>query len=75
MSPKTATQAVPVTAATEDAFYISATQSAGRPRRTLKHNDAFIVCDSHGDIGAASEAADGLFFCDTRFLARGSSSW
>ena len=70
MSPKTATQVVPVAAPAEDAFYISATQSAGRPRRTLKHNDAFIVCDSHGDIGAASEAADGLFFCDTRFLAR-----
>ena len=70
MSPKTASQAKPVAAAVEDSFYISATQSAGGPRRTLKHNDAFVVCDNNGDIGAASATADGLFYCDTRFLAR-----
>ena len=70
MSQKTAAQAVPVTSPNEDAFYISATQSATRPRCSLKHNDAFIVCDSHGDIGASLEVSDGLFFCDTRFLAR-----
>jgi glycogen debranching enzyme len=70
MSPKTATQALPTAAPNEDAFYISATQSASRPRCSLKHNDAFIVCDNHGDIGASLEVSDGLFFCDTRFLAR-----
>ncbi len=70
MSPKTASQAKNVAAAVEDSFYISVTQSAGRPRRTLKHNDAFMVCDDHGDIGAASATADGLFYCDTRYLAR-----
>jgi len=69
MSSKTAAQKLPADAA-EDAFYISVTQSASRPRRTLKHNDTFVVCDTHGDIGAAAEAADGLFYCDTRFLAR-----
>ncbi len=70
MPPKTATQAVPIAAPNEDAFYISATQSATRPQCSLKHNDAFIVCDSYGDIGASSGVSDGLFFCDTRYLAR-----
>ncbi len=70
MSPKAAAQTVPITTPSEDAFYISATQSATRPRCSLKHNDAFIVCDNHGDIGASLEVSDGLFFCDTRFLAR-----
>jgi glycogen debranching enzyme len=70
MSPKTAAQAAPVTVPTEASFYIAATQSAGRPRRALKHNDTFAVFDSYGDIGASSEAADGLFFRDTRFLSR-----
>ncbi len=54
----------------EDLFYISATQSASRPRRSLKHNDTFIVLDSFGDIGAAAGGTDGLFHCDTRFLSR-----
>ena len=70
MSPKTATQVVPVTAPAEDAFYISATQSACRPRRTLKHNDTFIVCDSHGDIGQRRRRPTGCSYCDTRFLSR-----
>ena len=46
---------------TEDAFYISATQSAAGPRRTLKHNDTFVVLDSHGDIGATPEVPTGCF--------------
>jgi glycogen debranching enzyme len=54
----------------EDLFYISATQSASRPRRALKHNDTFIVLDSFGDIGAAPGGTDGVFHCDTRFLSR-----
>src|SRR5258705_4266628 len=50
-------------------FYIPATSSATRPRRTLKHNDTFIVLDSHGDMGASSGGPDGLFHSDTRFLS------
>jgi glycogen debranching enzyme len=69
MSPKTAAQKVSVTVPTEASFYISATPSATRPRLSLKHNDTFVVLDSHGDIGA-SEGTDGLFDRDTRFLSR-----
>ena len=36
----------------EASFYIPATGPATRPRRTLKHDDTFVVLDSHGDIGA-----------------------
>jgi glycogen debranching enzyme len=51
-------------------FYIPATQTVTRPRRTLKHGDTFIVTDSHGDIGASTGDPDGLFHADTRFLSR-----
>jgi glycogen debranching enzyme len=68
MSPKSAAQAV--AAPNEASFYITATQPAGRPRLSLKHNDTFVVCDNHGDIGASSEVTDGLFHQDTRFLSR-----
>jgi len=54
----------------ETPFYIPATGSASRPRRTLKCHDTFIVTDSHGDIGASSGDPDGLFHADTRFLSR-----
>ncbi len=54
----------------EARFYIPATGSPTRPRRTLKHNDTFAVFDSHGDIGASSGSADGLFDCDTRYLSQ-----
>ncbi len=70
MASKTAAQIVPPANPTEGPFYISATQAATRPRCSLKHNDTFLVLDSHGDIGAYSEATDGLFHCDTRFLSR-----
>jgi glycogen debranching enzyme len=50
-------------------FYISATSPATRPRRALKHNDTFLVLDSHGNIGAAAGGSDGLFNCDARFLS------
>jgi glycogen debranching enzyme len=53
----------------EAPFYIPATGSATRPRRTLKHGDTFVVLDSHGDIGASAGGTDGLFHCDTRFLS------
>lgn len=67
---KSAAQTAPLAAPAEDAFYISATQSATRPRCSLKHNDTFLVLDSHGDVGASAEATDGLFHSDTRFLSR-----
>jgi hypothetical protein len=38
----------------ESAFYIPMTGPAARPRRSLKHDDTFIVLDSHGDIGASA---------------------
>ena len=53
----------------EAPFYIPATGPATRPRRTLKHDDTFVVLDSHGDIGASAGGPDGLFHCDTRFLS------
>ncbi|MBN9540557.1 MAG: amylo-alpha-1,6-glucosidase [Alphaproteobacteria bacterium] len=54
---------------TETPFYIPATGTATRPRRTLKHGDSFVVVDSHGDIGASPGGSDGLFHKDTRFLS------
>src|SRR5215472_14013291 len=53
----------------EAPFYFPATGPATRPRRTLKHNDTFLVVDSHGDIGASPGGTDGLFHCDTRFVS------
>src|SRR3954468_23811391 len=53
----------------EAPFYIPATGPATRPRFVLKHDDAFVVVDSHGDIGASAGGPDGLFHCDTRFLS------
>jgi hypothetical protein len=54
----------------ESLFYIPMTGPAARPRRSLKHDDTFIVLDSHGDIGASAGGPDGLFNADTRYLAR-----
>src|SRR5436190_4164964 len=54
----------------EQPFYIPMTGPAARPRRSLKHDDTFIVLDSHGDIGASAGGPDGLFNSDTRYLAR-----
>jgi glycogen debranching enzyme len=53
----------------EAPFYIPATGTVTRPRRTLKCGDTFIVTDSHGDIGASTGDPDGLFHTDTRFLS------
>jgi len=69
MPSKTAPQPM-FSAPAEDSFYIAATQTANRPFRALKHNDTFVVLDSHGDIGAAAAGSDGLFHRDTRFLSR-----
>jgi glycogen debranching enzyme len=54
----------------EQPFYIPMTGPAARPRRSLKHDDTFIVLDDHGDIGASAGGPDGLFNADTRYLAR-----
>jgi glycogen debranching enzyme len=54
----------------EQPFYIPMTGPAARPRRSLKHDDTFIVLDSHGDLGASAGGPDGLFHADTRYLAR-----
>jgi glycogen debranching enzyme len=70
MSPKSAAQTLADVLPAEDSFYISATESASRPRRSLKHNDTFIVLDTFGDMAAAAGATDGLFHRDTRFLSR-----
>ena len=51
-------------------FYIPAKGSPTRDRYKLKHNDTFVVLDSHGDIGAALGEPDGVFNNDTRFLSR-----
>jgi len=67
-------QALPATTVPDDAvaetpFYIPATGTATRPRRTLKYGDSFVVVDTYGDIGASAGDADGLFHNDTRFLS------
>jgi glycogen debranching enzyme len=54
----------------ESPFYIPMTGPAARTRRSLKHDDTFVVLDSHGDIGASAGGPDGLFNCDTRYLGR-----
>ena len=53
----------------EAPFYIPATGPATRSRHVLKHDDTFVVLDSHGDIGASAGGPDGLFHCDPRFLS------
>ena len=52
----------------ETAFYIPAKGSPTRNRYKLKHNDTFVVMDSHGDSGAAL-GEDGVFNNDTRYLS------
>ena len=68
LSPRTKTTAS--ADAAEEVFYIPATTSPSRPRRTLKHGDSFAVVDSHGDIGASAGGQDGIFHADTRYLSR-----
>ena len=69
-TPAKAAQITPAGARGEDALHCPVTQSASRPRLALKHNDTFIVLDTHGDIGASPGGTDGLFYRDTRYLAR-----
>src|SRR6202007_1649702 len=70
MASEAVSQLRPVEQAAESPFYIPMTGPATRPRRSLKHDDTFIVLDSHGDIGASAGGPDGLFNADTRYLAR-----
>jgi glycogen debranching enzyme len=73
MATEVVTQIIPTRAVelvSESPFYIPMTGPAARPRRSLKHDDTFIVLDSHGDIGASAGGPDGLFNADTRYLAR-----
>ncbi|MBX9709701.1 MAG: amylo-alpha-1,6-glucosidase [Xanthobacteraceae bacterium] len=72
MSSETVTQMTirTIEPVSESPFYIPMTGPAARPRRSLKHDDTFIVLDSHGDIGASAGGPDGLFNADTRYLAR-----
>jgi glycogen debranching enzyme len=41
-----------------------------RPWRSLKHGEAFTVCDSFGDIGAFGKGSEGLYYRDTRYLSK-----
>ena len=70
MTSEPASQLRQVEQAAESPFYIPMTGPSTRPRRSLKHDDTFIVLDSHGDIGASPGGSDGLFNNDTRYLAR-----
>jgi glycogen debranching enzyme len=54
----------------EAPFSVHLTGPLTRSRRSLKHNDTFVILDEHGDIGASVGSADGLFQSDTRFLSR-----
>jgi glycogen debranching enzyme len=64
-----AAAAIAVEAVAETPFYIPATGSSSRPRRTLKHGDTFAVLDAHGDIGASAGGPDGVFHADTRYIS------
>jgi len=39
-------------------------------RRTIKHNDIFLVTDSNGNVIGNNDSGHGLYFGDTRFLSR-----
>ena len=54
----------------EEQFSVQATGPTAISRRSLKHNDTFLVLDGHGDVGATAGGPDGLFHFDTRFLSR-----
>ena len=45
----------------ETPFYIPATDSPSRPRRTLKHGDTFAVFDDHGESHVFLSPAGGMF--------------
>ena len=55
--------------AVETSFEVAVSISPARPRHVMKHGDAFLVVDSHGDVGAELGESDGLFLRDTRYLS------
>jgi glycogen debranching enzyme len=67
---QSATVLVPAEEVADTPFYIPGTASSVRPRKNLKQGDCFAVLDSYGDIGATPGGSDGIFFHDTRHLAR-----
>src|ERR1044071_976820 len=67
---QSATALFPAEEVAETPFYIPGTASSVRPRKNLKQGDCFAVLDSYGDIGATPGGSDGIFFHDTRHLAR-----
>ncbi|MGH6677051.1 MAG: hypothetical protein ACRECE_12620, partial [Xanthobacteraceae bacterium] len=56
---QSAAHAVPIHMEASGPFYITATQTTGRPPLTLKYGDTFVVLDSRGDIAAASGQSAG----------------
>ena len=71
MSVEPVRRAAPLAEVTPEAlFSVQATGPTARSRRSLKHDDTFLVLDAHGDVGASAGGPDGLFHCDTRFLSR-----
>src|SRR5262245_6622479 len=71
MSVESVRRAAPVADVTPEApFSVQATGPTTRSRRSLKHDDTFLILDAHCDVGASAGGPDGLFQCDTRFLSR-----
>jgi glycogen debranching enzyme len=55
----------------DDPYYIQATSlAAARPKLVLKHNEAFLVADSRGDLPDLPESEFGFYLGGTRFLGR-----
>lgn len=54
----------------EEERYHATADGSPRAHETLKHDDAFAIVDTHGDIGAFGSRSDGFFFKDTRYLSR-----
>ncbi|HKO73598.1 MAG TPA: glycogen debranching N-terminal domain-containing protein, partial [Bradyrhizobium sp.] len=69
---KTATAVQPVTDANLWSEYAIEAHSSltDQPLRSLKHGDAFAVVNGFGDIEPLQDSAQGLFYCDTRFLSQ-----
>jgi glycogen debranching enzyme len=44
-------------------------ESVNPSRRMLKHSDAFIICNAHGDIWPGEANEEGYYFDGTRFIS------
>jgi glycogen debranching enzyme len=60
----------PQNEAPDEERYHATADGSPRAHETLKHDDAFAIVDTHGDIGAYGNHSDGFFFKDTRYLSR-----